>query len=77
MFILDCLNVDKQNLEEEIKFFKTKVENIHKKTIQSDPNLQILIKQQYEEELNHYKNQVRQLQMVMCKLIIINKLIGF
>lgn len=60
--------VDKQSLEEEIKFFKSKVENIHKKTIQSDPNLQVLIKQQYEEELNHYKNQVKELQMVFILL---------
>jgi hypothetical protein len=59
------LNVDKQNLEEEIKFFKSKVENIHKKTIQSHPNLQILIKNQLEEELNYYKNQVRELQSVL------------
>jgi len=59
------LNVDKQNLVEEIKFFKSKVENIHKNTIQSDPNLQILIKKQFEEELNYYKNQVRELQSVL------------
>lgn len=58
------MNVDKQNLEEEIKFFKSKVENIHKKAIQNDPSLQILIKQQYEQELNYYKNQVREMHMV-------------
>jgi len=41
------------------------VENTHKKNIQSDPNLQNVIRQQFEEELNYYKNQTKELQNVI------------
>lgn len=59
-----CLNVDKQSLQEEIKIFKSKVENSHKKNLQSDPNLQIYLRQQYEEELKFYKDQNTELLIV-------------
>lgn len=71
MISLDCLNIDKQNLEEEIKFFKAKVENLHSKNIQSDPNLQLYLRQQYEEELNYYKNQTKAMESVISLNFII------
>ncbi len=55
---------DKQNLEDEIKYFKSKVENMHKKNIQSDPNLHIYLRQQYEEELDYYKHKNLELEKV-------------
>lgn len=64
-FNVACLNIDKQGLQEEIKIFKSKVENVHKKNLHSDPNLQIFLRQQYEEELKFYKNQNSELQMVI------------
>lgn len=64
---LDCLNSDKLNLEDEIKYFKSKVENMHKKNLQSDPNLHFYLRQQYEEELDYYKHQNLELQKVLIK----------
>jgi hypothetical protein len=61
---LACLRADKENLEDEVKYFKSKVENMHKKNIQSDPNLHIYLRQQYEEELDYYKHQNFELQKV-------------
>jgi hypothetical protein len=61
---LDCLVFDKQNLEDEIKYFKSKVENMHKKNIQSNPNLHIYLRQQYEEELDYYKHKNLELEKV-------------
>ena len=37
---------------------------MHNKKIQSDPNLHIYLRQQYEEELDYYKHQNLELQKV-------------
>ena len=58
------MKADKQNFEDEIKYFKSNLENIHKKNIQSDPNLHIYLRQQYEEELDYYKHQNLEMQKV-------------
>ena len=58
------MNVDKENLEEEIKFFKAKVGNNHKRNMNSDPNMEKYLKQKYEEELNYYRNVAKDLEEV-------------
>jgi hypothetical protein len=69
---LDCLNTDNQNFIEEIKFFKAKVGNNHKKNLHSDPNMQFHFNQQIEEELNYYRNITKDLEGVIKKLKIKN-----
>lgn len=67
------MNVDNQNLLEEIKFFKAKVGNNHRKNLHSDPNMQFHLNQQMEEELNYYRNVTKDLENVKLDFIIYRK----
>lgn len=58
------MNNDKQNLEEEIKYLKSKTDNYYGKNTLNEPAMPLHARQKYEEELSYYKTQTLELQQV-------------